>query len=151
MADAAEEAVVLTASKAEEEEDKKDHGNKEEEEEEEEEDKNASKDVKDRLGSLKNSYGSTLSMMTDLNAELDVKQKELLGRVRKSVHIARGNSPYLRLASSDDGSGMKMVDMNDLLGLIKEETVKIEVQKEASKSKKMVENISKLLMSEGFL
>lgn len=116
-------------------------------------------EAEDQLGALdqgtKAGGVSTLSSIAaDLNAELDVRQRELLKRVRKSVHIARGNSPNLRLAVEDeaaDANGMKMVDIKVLLGLIEEESVKIEVEKEMAKSKKMAENISKLLFSEGFL
>ena len=95
--------------------------------------------------------GSYISLLIDANAELDMKQKDLLKRVRKSVHIAKTGAPNLRLAAEEDAFGMKMVDMSSLLNLIQEESIKMEVQKEAAKSKKMVENISKLLSSEGFL
>ena len=56
------------------------------------------KEAKDKLSGL-NQKGSTFTLLADLNAELDVKQQELLRRVRRSVHVARGNSPGLRFRS----------------------------------------------------
>jgi hypothetical protein len=131
-------------------------GDDEEEDEEKESKEKIVNDAKTKLLTISEGgspYGSTLALLNDLNVELDNTQKELLRKVRKSVHIARGNAPNLRLnATVEEGiNGMKTVDMSALLNIIGEEQVKLDVEKEAAKSKKMVENISKLLMSEGFL
>ena len=128
MADNAEESPAVEAGKDDEHSGQEDQGDDVDSENEGEGEDKLVQEAKDKISGLK-TVGSSLSLLSDLNAELDTKQKELLKRVRKSVHVARGNAPNLRLAADESGpGGMKTVDIGVLLGLIEEETVKAEVK-----------------------
>jgi hypothetical protein len=95
-------------------------------------------------------FGSSSDLKAELLKDVDASTRQILSRVRKSIHVAKQSDPNLRLAH-DDASGMKAIDMGALMGLIKDTELKQQVQKKVAESEKMVKDISSLLSSEGFL
>lgn len=117
-------------------------------------DEGTKKRLADLTGKLESSSTETVAggvLKTELENEIDASTKNLMMRVRRSIAIVKKESPNIRLQTEANAGEMKTVDVDSLLGIIKDTQLKMEVQKAVKSSEKMVRDISNLLSSEGFL